>query len=52
MKFQRGLSLNVLMLGGMVLALASLLAMKALPPWIEYGNLMKAIKGTASDASL
>ena len=52
MKFQRGLSLNTLMLGGMVLALISLLAMKALPPWMEYGNLVKAVKGTASDAGL
>jgi Domain of unknown function (DUF4845) len=52
MKFQRGLSLNVLMLGGAVLALVSLLAMKAIPPWIEYGNLVKAVKGTASDAGL
>jgi len=52
MKFQRGLSLNVLMLGGAVLALVSLLAMKAIPPWIEYGNLVKAVKGTAGDAGL
>jgi hypothetical protein len=52
MKFQRGISLNVLMLGGFVLALASLLAMKAIPPWIEYGNLVKAVKGTATDGSL
>jgi hypothetical protein len=52
MKFQRGLSLNALMLGGAVLALISLLAMKALPPWIEYGNLVKAVKGTASDTGL
>jgi len=52
MKFQRGLSLNALMLGGAVLALISLLAMKAIPPWIEYGNALKAIKGTASDAGL
>ena len=52
MKFQRGLSLNALMIGGAVLALLSLLAMKALPPWIEYGNLMKAVKGTATDGSL
>jgi hypothetical protein len=52
MKFQRGLSLNALMLGGAVLALLSLLAMKALPPWIEYGNLMKAVKGTATDGGL
>ena len=52
MKFQRGLSLNALMIGGAVLALLSLLAMKALPPWIEYGNLVKAVKGTAGDGSL
>ena len=52
MKFQRGLSLNTLMLGGFVLALLSLLAMKSVTPWIEYGSLLKAIKGTATDASL
>lgn len=52
MKFQRGLSLNALMLGGAVLALISLLGMKAIPPWIEYGNLVKAVKGTAGDSSL
>lgn len=52
MKFQRGISLNTLMLGGAVLALLALLAMKALPPWIEYGNAVKAIKGTAGDGSL
>jgi hypothetical protein len=40
------------MIGGAVLALLSLLAMKSLPPWIEYGNLMKAVKGTATDGSL
>jgi len=52
MKLQRGLSLNALMMGGAVLALVSLVAMKAIPPWIEYGNLMKAVKGTAADSSL
>lgn len=52
MKHQRGLSLNGMMIGGAVLALLALLAMKALPPWIEYGNALKAIKGTAADASL
>jgi hypothetical protein len=52
MKFQRGVSLNALMLGGVVFALVALLAMKALPPWIEYGNALKAIKGTAADNSL
>lgn len=52
MKHQRGLSLNGMMIGGAVLALLALLGMKALPPWIEYGNALKAIKGTAADASL
>lgn len=52
MKLQRGISLNTLMVGGAVLALLALLAMKAIPPWIEYGNLVKAVKGTASDTSL
>ncbi|MCF8149124.1 MAG: DUF4845 domain-containing protein [Burkholderiaceae bacterium] len=52
MKFQRGLSLNGLLIGGAVLALVALLAMKALPPWIEYGNLNKAVKGTATDSAL
>jgi hypothetical protein len=40
------------MVGGAVLAVASLLAMKAIPPWIEYGNLVKAVKGTATDSGL
>ena len=52
MKFQRGLSLNALMLGGFVVAILALLAMRAIPPWIEYGSLVKAVKSTASDATL
>ena len=52
MKLQRGVSLNGVMIGGVIFALVALLAMKALPPWIEYGNLLKAVKGTAADASL
>ncbi|MDP2135244.1 MAG: DUF4845 domain-containing protein [Sulfuritalea sp.] len=52
MKFQRGISLNGMVLGGVVLGLVALLVMKALPPWIEYGNAVKAIKGTAGDGSL
>lgn len=52
MRFQRGVSLNGVMIGGVVFALVALLAMKALPPWIEYGNLVKAVKGTATDGSL
>ena len=52
MKLQRGVSLNGVMIGGVIFALVALLAMKALPPWIEYGNLLKAVKGTAADGSL
>ena len=52
MKLQRGLSLNALMIGGAFVALVALLVMKSLPPWIEYGNLTKAVKGTAGDATL
>lgn len=52
MKFQRGLSLNGMVLIGVALGMVALLAMKALPPWIEYGNALKAIKGTATDGSL
>ena len=52
MKLQRGISLNTLMLSGGALAMVALFAMKAAPPWVEYGNLVKAVKGTASDASL
>ena len=52
MKFQRGLSLNGMVLIGVGLGMVALLAMKAVPPWIEYGNAVKAIKGTAGDSSL
>ncbi|MBK9019434.1 MAG: DUF4845 domain-containing protein [Sulfuritalea sp.] len=52
MKHQRGLSLNGMMIGSAVLAVLALLAMKAVPPWIEYANALKAIKGTAADSSL
>ncbi|OHC62673.1 MAG: hypothetical protein A3H93_19745 [Rhodocyclales bacterium RIFCSPLOWO2_02_FULL_63_24] len=52
MKLQRGVSLNALMIGGVLVGLVALLAMKALPPWMEYGNAVKAIKGTAGDGSL
>ena len=41
---ERNLSLRQIVVGAEVL--------KALPPWIEYGNAVKAIKGTAADGSL
>ena len=52
MKHQRGLSLNGMMIGSAVLAVFALLGMKAVPPWIEYANVLKAVKATAGDASL
>ena len=52
MKLQRGFTLNGLMIGGAIFALAALLMTKVLPPWMEYGNLLKAVKGTAADTSL
>lgn len=52
MELQRGVSLNGLMIGGVIFAVVALLGMKAIPPWIEYGNLVKAVKGTATDGSL
>ena len=52
MKLQRGFSLNSVMIGGAILALLALLAMKVLPDWIEYGKVVKAVKATAGDSSL
>lgn len=52
MRFQRGVSLNGLMMGGVVFALVALVAMKVLPEWMEYGKLVKVVKATAGDASL
>jgi len=52
MKLQRGFGMNEVLVGGVILAVVALLAMKVLPPWMEYGNLVKAVKGTAADTSL
>lgn len=52
MKFQRGVSLNGLMIGGVIFALLALLTMKVLPEWIEYGKILKVVKATAADSSL
>lgn len=52
MKLQRGFGLNTIMIGGVVVALSALLAMKVLPDWIEYGKLVKVLKATAADTSL
>lgn len=52
MKFQRGVSLNGLLIGGVIFALVALLAMKVLPEWIEYGKIAKVVKATAADPVL
>lgn len=52
MKYQRGMSLNTLMLWGALLFVVALVAMKAIPPWIEFGKITKVVKATAQDTSL
>lgn len=52
MKFQRGVSLNGLMIGAVIFALVALLAMKVLPEYIEYGKVTKAVKAASGDGSL
>lgn len=52
MKYQRGITLSGLLMGGVVLGLVALVAMRVLPPWMEYGKIVKAVKATASDSSL
>jgi hypothetical protein len=52
MKYQRGMSLNVLMMGGAILFLVALLGMKVAPPWMEYGKIVKIVKATAQDTGL
>ena len=41
MKYQRGLSMTGLMLGGAVLFIVSLVAMKVTPAWIEFASIKK-----------
>lgn len=52
MKYQRGFSLNALMLGGAAIGVLALLAMKVVPEYMEFGTVVKAVKATASDTSL
>ena len=52
MKFQRGFSLNTMMLGGAAVAVLALLAMKIAPEYMEYGTVVKAVKATAADTGL
>lgn len=52
MKFQRGITLNGMLVGGAIVALLALVVMKTLPEWIEYGKIVKAVKAVSSDSSL
>ena len=52
MKYQRGFSLNQMMVGGVIFFIVALLAMKVLPEWIEYGKVVKSVKATAQDSTL
>ena len=52
MKYQRGVSLNGLMIGAAIFGVVALVAMKVLPEWIEYGQIKKAVIATAADTSL
>jgi hypothetical protein len=52
MKYQRGLSLNGLMIGGALFAVVAILGARITPEWIEYGAIDKAVKTTASDPAL
>lgn len=52
MKFQRGISLNGMLIGSVIFALFALLAMKVLPEWMEYGKILKVVKTTARDSSM
>ena len=52
MKFQRGVSLNGMLIGSVIFALLALLTMKVLPEWMEYGKILKVVKATAGDSSM
>lgn len=52
MKYQRGVSLNGLMFGGVLIAVVALLAMKTVPEYMEFGTIVKAAKATAGDPGL
>lgn len=52
MKYQRGVSLSMLLVSGALLFIISLLAMKSMPAWIEYGKIKKSITTIATDPSM
>ena len=51
MNKQRGVSLAKLMVGGFLLALLAIVAMKVVPSVIEYYKIEKAVKAVAGQAS-
>jgi hypothetical protein len=52
MKYQRGLSLNAMIIGSVILAIVAIFGAKITPDWIEFGKIKKAIRATAGDPSL
>ena len=52
MKYQRGVSLNGLMVAAVIFGLLALGVMKVAPELIEFGQIKKAIVATASDPAL
>lgn len=47
MRYQRGMSLSGLLMGGVVLFIVAILGMKVAPVWIEYGKIKKAVSSVA-----
>ena len=52
MKYQRGISLSGLLVGGVIIFVVALLGMKVTPAWIEYGKIKQAVEATAGDSSV
>ena len=52
MKYQRGITLSGLLIGGALLFVVALLGMKVTPAWIEYGKIKESVEATARDTSL
>jgi len=52
MNYQRGISLNGLMIAGAIFAVVAILGARVAPEWIEYGAIDKAVKTTAGDPAL
>jgi hypothetical protein len=52
MRYQRGVSMTGLLMGGAILFIVALVAMKVAPAWMEFGAIKKAVVATAQDTSL